>query len=411
MAASAPSVRSKLRAVPASLAFVHGTLLTDAGSIPDSLLLTQADRITYVGPMAEIPPDAQQIDATGLFVAPGLIDLHIHGGAGSDFMDATPADVDRVFQYHARHGVTALCPTTATASHADILACLDALDAYRQRGHRFGRALGAHIEGPYLCPTKRGCHLPEHLRLPVESEWRELLDHGPVATMTLASELPGARPLIEALRHRGTIPSLGHTEALYHEIVQALDWGAAHATHLYCAMTDAMNNRWRGTANPRSAGLVEAVYLEERLSSELITDGKHLSKEMMVLALRNKGYEKLALISDAMRAAGMPDGEYTFGPRHGMVAVVKDREARIPDGTALASSVFALNEMVHVFQQATNVPLWQAVRMASLTPAEILGVDDDLGSLAPGKLADLILLDANCKVHGTWIGGSQLPPE
>ncbi|MCA2969364.1 MAG: N-acetylglucosamine-6-phosphate deacetylase [Acidobacteriaceae bacterium] len=394
--------------MPERLAFTHGTLLTDAGEVRDALVLVEGGRIAYAGPWTAPPAEATVVDATGLYIAPGLIDIHIHGGDGSDFMDATPEDVDRIFVYHARHGVTALCPTTATAPHAEILACLDSINAYRSRGNRYGRALGAHIEGPYLCQTKRGCHLPDYVRNPVEAEWSELLERGPLATMTLAPELPGARPLIEALRRRGAIPSIGHSEALYHEIVEALDWGAAHATHLYCAMTDAMNNRWRGTPNPRTAGIVEAVYLEERLSSELITDGKHLSKEMMILALRNKGYDKLAIISDAMRGAGMPDGEYTFGPRHGMVAVVKNREARIPDGTALASSVYAMDEMVRVFRDATGVPLWQAVRMASLTPAEILGVDDELGSLRPGKAADVILLDEGCRVHGTWIAGGRI---
>ena len=394
--------------MPNRLAFAHGTLITDSGPVPDALVLAEAGRITYAGPWAEIPPDCTVIDAKGLHVSPGFIDIHVHGAAGSDFMDATPEDLHKVFAYHARHGVTALCPTTATASHPEIIACLAANNANRSGPETTARALGAHIEGPYLCQTKRGCHLPEFVRPPVEAEWRELLEHGPLATMTLAPELPGARPLIEALRRQGIIPSVGHSEALYHEIVEALDWGASHATHLYCAMTDAMNNRWRGTPNPRSAGIVEAVYLEERLSSELITDGKHLSREMMILAYRNKGYEKLAIISDAMRATGMPDGEYTFGPRHGMVAVVKDREARIPDGTALASSVFAMDEMVRIFREATGVPLWQAIRMATLTPAEILGVDDELGSLRPGKAADIILLDDACQVHGTWIAGQKV---
>ncbi len=173
-------------------------------------------------------------------------------------------------------------------------------------------------------------------------------------------------------------------------------------------MTDAMNNRWRGTPHPRAAGIVEAVYLDDRLSSELITDGKHLSREMLKLAYRNKGYEKLAIITDAMRGAGMPDGEYTFGPRHGMVAVVRDREARIPDGTALASSVYPMNEMVRVFREMVGCPLWQAVRMASLTPAEIVGADDEIGSLTVGKWADVILIDENVDVKGTYLGGRKI---
>jgi N-acetylglucosamine-6-phosphate deacetylase len=166
-----------------------------------------------------------------------------------------------------------------------------------------------------------------------------------------------------------------------------------------------MNNRWRGTPNPRSGGIVEAVYLDERLSSELITDGKHLSPEMLKLAFRNKGYEKLAIVTDAMRGAGMPDGEYTFGPRHGMLAVVKNGEARVPDGTALASSVFPMNDMVCVFRDLAGCPLWQAVRMASLTPAQIVYRDHEIGSLAPGKLADILIIDDQVNVKAVYIGG------
>jgi N-acetylglucosamine-6-phosphate deacetylase len=221
--------------------------------------------------------------------------------------------------------------------------------------------------------------------------------------MTLAPELPGGHELIAALRRNGTNASAGHSEALYHEMQEAADRGVTHVTHLYCAMTDAMNNRWRGTPNPRAAGMVEAVYLDERLSSELITDGKHLSREMLLLALRVKGYQKLAIVTDAMRGAGMPDGDYTFGPRHGMLARVRNREARIPDGTALASSVYPMSEMVATFRNLTGCPLWQAVRMASLTPAEIVGVAHEIGSLAPGKRADAVIIDEQVNVQSVHL--------
>jgi N-acetylglucosamine-6-phosphate deacetylase len=321
-------------------------------------------------------------------------------------MDAASPDVETVFRYHLAHGTTALCPTTATAPLEEILAALDGIAAYRAGPQRYGRALGAHIEGPYLTMSKRGCHLPEFVRNPEEHEWRRILERGPVASMTLAPELPGAHDLIYALRKNGANASAGHSEALYHEMQDAADRGVNHVTHLYCAMTDAMNNRWRGTPHPRAAGMVEAVYLDDRLSSELITDGKHLSREMLTLALRVKGYEKLAIITDAMRGAGMPDGDYTFGPRHGMLAHVRNREARIPDGTALASSVYPMSEMVHTFHALTGCPLWQAVRMASLTPAEIAGVADDLGSLAPGKRADILLFDEQVNVSAVYLGGA-----
>ncbi len=386
-------------------AFLNGTVITDSGVIPDGMVLVQGDRIESVGPRREIPAGAEAIDARGLYIAPGFVDIHIHGGAGSDFMDATAADIEAVFRYHAAHGTTSLCPTTATASLEEILTALEALERYRSGPQLFGRALGAHIEGPYLAMTKRGCHLPEFVRNPLEREWKQILERGPIASMTLAPELPGARVLVEELHRRGANANAGHSEALYKEVEEAADWGVRHVTHLYCAMTDAMNNRWRGTPNPRSGGIVEAVYLDGRLSSELITDGKHLSREMLRLAFRNKGYEKLAIVTDAMRGAGMPDGEYTFGPRHGMRAVVKNGEARIPDGTALASSVFPMNDMIRVFRDLVDCPLWQAVRMASLTPAEIVHRSGKIGSLAAGKLADVVLIDEQISVHATYVGG------
>jgi N-acetylglucosamine-6-phosphate deacetylase len=388
--------------------FFNGKVITDSDVIVDGIVVAKGGRIESAGPrQGELPAGAELIDAGGHYISPGFIDIHIHGGGGSDFMDANATDVEQVFRYHAEHGTTAMCPSTATAPLDEILAALDGINVYRSR-QPSARALGAHIEGPYLSFTKRGCHLPEHVRTPEEAEWKQILERGPVAWMTLAPELPGAPPLIEALRKSGANPSAGHSEALYHEMEEAVALGVNHVTHLYCAMTDAMNNRWRGTPNPRAAGILEAVYLDERLTSEIITDGKHLSREMIILAMRNKGYEKLALITDAMRGAGMPDGEYTFGPRHGMVAHVRNREARIPDGTALASSVYAMNEIVATMVELTNCPLWQAVRMASLTPAEIVHVDDELGSLAPGKRADIILFDENVDVSRVFVDGREL---
>ena len=386
-------------------AFVNAKLITDSGVVPDGMVIVHGDRIDYAGPRGEVPERADVIDASGLYLAPGFVDIHVHGGAGSDFMDAADADIETVFRYHAAHGTTSLCPTTATAPLDEILTSLEAIARYRNGLQLFGRALGAHIEGPYLAMTKRGCHLPQFVHNPEEREWRKILERGPVASMTLAPELPGARALVEELHRRGANANAGHSEALYQEMEEAADWGMRHVTHLYCAMTDAMNNRWRGTPNPRSGGIVEAVYLDERLSSELITDGKHLSPEMLKLAFRNKGYEKLAIVTDAMRGAGMPDGEYAFGPRHGMRATVKNGEARVPDGTALASSVFPMNEMVRVFRELAGCPLWQAVRMASLTPAQIVHRDDRIGSLAPGKFADLLIIDEQIRVQATYIGG------
>lgn len=388
--------------------FRNGTLVTDTGLTKDGIVLARQGRIEYAGGWKETPEGAEVIDAEGLYIAPGFIDLHVHGGGGSDFMDASPEDTAAVFRYHALHGTTALCPTTCAAPLPDILAALDAIAGYRKSGEAWGRALGAHIEGPYLAMSKRGCHLPQHVRNPERAEWEQILERGPVAAMTLAPELPGAQQLIGALRRRGANASAGHSEALFPEMQTAVEWGVNHVTHLYCAMTDALNNRWRGTANPRRGGILEATLLDDRLSSELISDGIHLSAEMLLMAFRSKGYEKLALVTDAMRGAGMPDGDYAFGPRNGLAATVRRGEARVASGVGLASSVCPMNEMVRIFRDLTGCPLWQAVRMASLAPATILGIADCFGSLAAGKWADIVLFDESVKVQAVYVAGRKL---
>src|SRR5262245_19496018 len=211
-----------------SLVFYNGTVVLDNGVIPDGMVLAIDGRIEYVGVRRDglIPQDALRVDAAGLHISPGFVDLHIHGGAGSDFMDATRDDVETVFRFHASHGTTAMCPTTATAPLDDILSALDAVLEYSIAGEASGLMLGVHIEGPYLATTKRGCHLEEHLRQPSDREWRQLLERVPIASMTLAPELAGARDLIHELRHRGAIASIGHSEALYHEVGEAIAWGA-----------------------------------------------------------------------------------------------------------------------------------------------------------------------------------------
>ncbi len=208
-------------------AFLNGILITDAGLIPDGIVTAREGRIEYVGARDEslIPAGAEREDAGGNYISPGFVDIHVHRGAGSDFMDANPQDIETVFRYHAEHGTTSFCPTTVTAPLEDILAAPEEFQNYSRGSQSVGRYLAAHIEGPYLSMTKRGCHLPEYVRNPEESEWKQMLERGPVATMTLAPELPGARPLIQELHGRNIRASAGHSEALFHEVEESIAWG------------------------------------------------------------------------------------------------------------------------------------------------------------------------------------------
>ncbi|HWR52315.1 MAG TPA: N-acetylglucosamine-6-phosphate deacetylase [Bryobacteraceae bacterium] len=391
----------------ATVAWFNGILVSETGLVKDGLLVAREGRIAYAGARRDelIPPGAERIDAGGKYIAPGFLDIHVHGGGGADFMDADP---EPVFRYHSMHGTTALCPTTCAAPLDEILSAVDAVEHYRSGGEQFGRALGVHLEGPYFAATKKGCHLPEQVRPPEEREWRLLLERGGVARMTLAPELPGAQPLIEALCRAGAVASAGHSEALYPEMMDAADWGVTHTTHIYCVMTDALNNRCRGTAAARHGGIVEAIYLDDRLTTEVIADGIHLTAELLRMPLKIKGCENVAIVTDALRGAGMPEGDYTFGPRHGLMATVKNREARVKGGVGLASSVCPMDEMVRITRDLTGCPLWQAVRMASLTPAEIIGCADELGSLAAGKRADVLIFDEDVRIAGVYLGGRRL---
>ena len=223
--------------------------------------------------------------------------------------------------------------------------------------------------------------------------------------MTCAPELPGAKAMIRAFAEEGIVISAGHSNASYSLMREAIEWGVTHTTHLYCAMSDFVT--FSKPFVKRQGGMVEAIFLNDRLTTEVISDGIHLSADMLAMPYKIKGPENVAIVSDAMRGAGMPDGEYAFGPRNGQRAIVKDRESRVITGEWLASSTFRLNEMVRVYRELVGAPLHEVVRMASLTPATIIRQADRIGSLEKGKLADIILFDDNLEIQGVFVGGRE----
>lgn len=344
------------------------------------------------------------IDASGLYVSPGFIDLHVHGGKGSDTMDGTVEDILNITRYHAGGGTTSMLPTTASDSLERLLNVIEAAREAKSRTGVGARILGLHLEGPYFNLNKKGCHLESAVRNPQPEEYRQLLEHDDmICSMTLAPEIPGAAQLIEELTEHSIVASCGHSEASFTQMVEAVKWGVKHTTHLYCAMSGII----RDGAN-RQGGVVESSLLMDELTTEVIADGKHLPPELIQLALKCKSTDSLVLVTDAMRGAGMPDGIYTFGPKDGVKAIVKNGEAKMPDGSGYASSVVRMNDMMKVMRDIVGVLLTDAVKMASLTPARILGVDDKLGSLEVGKQADIVLLDEDLNVKNTIVGGIPL---
>jgi N-acetylglucosamine-6-phosphate deacetylase len=387
------------------LRFTGGTIVLDDRLLPEGVVRVEGDRIAAVG--SALPPEAeeQEIDLAGGFLVPGFVDLHVHGGAGADFMDGTEAAFRTACAAHARHGTTSLLPTTTVARHEQHLAFLEVCRRLKGDGTST-RLLGAHFYGPYFGLEARGCHPAAPVRPPVPAEYEQYLAYADcIATATVAPELPGAEDFVRACRARGIVCNAGHTHATFDQMEAALGWGVRHVDHLFCAMSDRARLR-QGQTYPMRGGVLEATLFFDELTTEVIADGKHLQRELLLLAYKIKGPDRLALVTDCNRALDMPDGEYLFGPLEGGEPIVRrDGVGIMPDGQALASGVVGMDHGVRTFHRLTRVPLPEVLRMASLTPARIAGRDHDLGSIAPGKLADLVALDPDLRVRRVYVGG------
>jgi N-acetylglucosamine-6-phosphate deacetylase len=351
----------------------------------------------------------EEIDLAGGYLVPGFIDLHVHGGAGADFMDGTAEAFQTVCRAHARHGTTSLLPTTTVARHEQILAVLALCRRFRTEDTGGSHVLGAHFYGPYFGREAAGCHPSQPLRSPSPAEYEQYLAFADsIATATVAPELPGAEGFVRACRERGVRCNAGHTHATFEQMETALAWGVRHVDHLFCAMSDRARLRQSQTY-PMRGGVLEATLYFDELTTEVIADGKHLQRELLLLAYKAKGPERLALVTDCNRALDMPDGEYLFGPSDGGEAILRrDGVGIMPDGKALASGVVGLDHCVRTFHRLTGVPLVEVVRMASLTPARIAGCDDRFGSIEVAKRADLVVLSRELEVERVYREGRLL---
>ncbi|MDB5296573.1 MAG: nagA 3 [Phycisphaerales bacterium] len=370
-------------------------------------------RIAAVGPADALPEwDGPTVDAAGGYLAPGFVDVHVHGGAGADFMDATPAAFATAVAAHLRHGTTSIVPTNTVGRHERILAFLSLVRRFKAEGPRpewgLGRVAGCHLYGPYFAEEKLGCH-PRDARQPTEAEYRQYIAFADCMLLaTCAPELPGSADFYRAAGGAGVRLNAGHSNATWTEMQAAHDLGVRHVDHFFCAMSNYVSTRSR-VGTPMQGGMMEFVLATDTMTTELIADGRHLSPDLLRFTLKMLGVERVALVTDCSRALDMPPGEYLFGPADGGGEVFyNDGSVGLArDGTGLASSVRGMDFMVGHMVHATGVDVPTAVRMASLTPATVLGLDREIGSLEPGKWADLVLLDEAMAVRRVWVDGRE----
>jgi N-acetylglucosamine-6-phosphate deacetylase len=370
----------------------HATIYTPRQRLDDGALLIEGDHITALGPTAELacPPGAQIIDAAGLVLAPGFIDLQLNGAFGQDFT-TSPESIWPVAARLPQYGITAFLPTIITSPPETIVAAQVVLAQGPPTDSSGAAPLGLHLEGPFLNPARKGAHNPAYLRPPRLAAIANWSPHQGIRLVTLAPELPGALELIQTLAGRGVVVSAGHSLANDTEAAAGLEAGLRYATHLFNAMP---------TLHHREPGLAGALLADSRPIVGLIVDGIHVHPKLVKLVWRLLGPDRLNLVTDAMAALGTPPGRYRLGDFEVVVDAVS---ARLADGT-LAGSILALNQALRNVMAFTGCSPDEALPTVTTTPAALLGLTDR-GHLAPGAMADIALFDPDLQIVLTLVKG------
>ncbi|MFC9507595.1 N-acetylglucosamine-6-phosphate deacetylase [Streptomyces sp. NPDC057002] len=370
------------------------TVVLPTGAVQDSRLIIDGTRISRT-----VPENAHFIDVTGHYVVPGFVDLHNHGGGGGSFTSGSAEDILKGIRTHRLHGTTTLVASTVTGDMDFLSQRAGLLSELAEQGE----IAGVHFEGPFISPCRKGAHAEDLLRDPHPADVRKLIEaaRGQAKMVTLATELPGGLDSVRLLAEQGVIAAIGHTDATYEQTVQAIDAGATVATHLFNAMPP---------LGHRSPGPIAALLEDDRITVELINDGTHLHPAALQLAFHHAGASRVAFITDAMDAAGFGDGRYWLGP---LEVEVADGVARLVEDGTIAGSTLTLDRAFKRAVTVDGLPVEDAVRALSATPARLLGMADRIGSLEPGKDADLVLLDADFELKGVmrrgeWVVGPQL---
>ncbi len=388
------------------LAFVGGTAVLPDRMIEEAVVVCRDGKIMSVG-KAKPPQAATLIDLKGAYLAPGFIDIHVHGGNGADFMDASEDAVTAACMAHARHGTTTIFPTTTTGSPEQILAMLQACATVKQR-NKGPNLEGVHLYGPYFAESKLGCHSSVGRRDPTPSDFDRYFATGLIRIATCAAELPGSKGFYDTARRHRCLITCGHSNATWREMQVAFKAGMRHVDHFWCAMSSVSSLRTRFKA-PMQASMAEFVLMQDEMSTEVLADGWHLAPELLEFAFRMKGAKRLCLVTDCNRALDLPPGKYLFGnPADACWFKSDGKVGWTIDGNSLASSVVGMDHMVRQMKKCTSASLTEVIRMASLTPAERTGIADVTGSIKRGKRADLVVLSRQLRVKRVFVRGQEI---
>ena len=399
------------------IALINGKLITPFREIDSGSILIEDELIKKVGKAdeVEIPEDTMVIDVQGDYISPGFIDTHLHGAFGGSVMSATEEDLKKMAQGLIRCGTTSFLPTTLSGPWDAIVRAVECIAQTRQKDLKGAKILGVHVEGPYVNLDQKGAQNPEHIYPPKPEQYLPLLEkYSQIIRLTAAPEVHGGWELGQELKKRKILAAIGHSNATYQQVLQAVENGYTHVTHMFSAMSGI-----RRIKGYRISGMIESTLLLDELTTELIADGHHLPPSLMKLVFHSKGLDKVCLVTDSMSAAGMGPGEYQLG---GLKVIVEDDipeefevqtqennyVAKLADRSVFASSVATMDKLVRNVIKLCDLNVRQAVQLVTYNAARIQGLENEIGILAEKKKADIAVFDADINIKMTLVDGKVL---